>query len=161
MATKEITKQQPRFVDPDLEQELVIEAEESGTARRRMIGRVAVLWEKRQFIFRCGAIGFLCSTVLVFLIPVRYTSTTRLMPPDQSGQGIASMLAVVAKATGDSGLGGISGMKTTGDLFIGVMQSRRVQDDLVNKFDLRKLYGVKRQDDARNILHGSTEVTAD
>jgi|SRR5579862_45607 len=162
MATKEITKQQPRFVDPDLEQELVIEAEESGTARRRMIGRVALLWEKRQFIFRCGAIGFLCSTVLVFLIPVRYTSTTRLMPPDQAGQGIASMLAALGKSGDLGSIGGeLLGMKTSGDLFIGVLHSRTVEDAVVTKFNLQKAYGVSRYEDARKVLEGRTDVTSD
>src|SRR5208282_2855922 len=122
MATKEITKQQPRYVEPELEQELVIEAEDERVVRRRAIDRFALLWEKRQFIFRCAAIGFLCSTVLVFLIPVRYTSTTRLMPPDQAGQGIASMLAALGKSGDLGSIGGeLLGMKTSGELFIGVL----------------------------------------
>jgi capsule polysaccharide export protein KpsE/RkpR len=157
MATKEITKRE--YPEPELEPQLLrVHREES---REKIIGRIALLWDRRQFLFRCAAIAFVASSIYVMLIPVRYTSTTRLMPPDQSGQGVASMLAAVAKATGDSTLGGISGMKTSGDLFIGVLQSRRVQDDLVNKFDLRKLYGVKRFEDARAILHTSTEVTSD
>ncbi len=162
MATKEITKQQPRFVDPDLEQELVIEAEDGRDVRRRAIDRFALLWEKRQFIFRCAAIGFLCSTVLVFLIPVRYTSTTRLMPPDQAGQGLASMLAALGKGGDLGSIGGeLFGMKTSGDLFIGVLHSRTVEDAVVTKFDLRKVYGVSQDEDARKVLEGRTDVTSD
>ncbi|MGB8112273.1 MAG: hypothetical protein WCF22_00790, partial [Candidatus Sulfotelmatobacter sp.] len=78
MATKEITKQQPRYVEPELEQELVIEAEEPRTVRNRSIDRMALLWERRRFLFRCAVAGFGLSTVLVFIIPVRYWSTTRL-----------------------------------------------------------------------------------
>ena len=67
------------------------------------------------------------------------------MPPDQTGQGMASMLAALGKASGD--MGGIGaellGLKTTGDMFIGVLQSRTVEDELINKFDLRKVYGVR------------------
>jgi uncharacterized protein involved in exopolysaccharide biosynthesis len=162
MATKEITKQQPKYVEPELEPELVIEAEDGRVVRRRAIDRFTLLWEKRRLIFRCAAIGFLCSTVLVFLIPVRYTSTTRLMPPDQAGQGIASMLAALGK-NGDLGsIGGeLLGMKTSGDLFIGVLHSRTVEDAVVTKFDLQKAYGVSRYDDARKVLEGRTDVTSD
>lgn len=162
MATKEITKQQPRYVERDLEQELVIEAEDGRVVRRRIIDRFALLWEKRRFIFRCAAIGFLCSTALVFLIPVRYTSTTRLMPPDQAGQGFASMLAALGK-TGDlAAVGGqLFGLKTSGDLFIGVLHSRTVEDAVIAKFDLRKVYGVGQNEDARKVLEGRTDVTSD
>jgi uncharacterized protein involved in exopolysaccharide biosynthesis len=162
MATKEITKQQPKYVEPELEPELVIEAEDGRVARRGTIDRFTLLWEKRRLIFRCAATGFLCSSVLVFLIPVRYTSTTRLMPPDQAGQGIASMLAALGK-NGDLGsIGGeLLGMKTSGDLFIGVLHSRTVEDAVVTKFDLQKAYGVSRYEDARKVLEARTDITSD
>lgn len=159
MATKEITKRGSQYPERELEPQLIqVRREES---REKIVSRIALLWDRRRFLFRSTAIAFVASSIIVMLMPVRYTSTTRLMPPDQGGQGLASMLATVAKATGDSALGGLSGMKTSGDLFIGVLQSRRVQDALVNKFDLRKLYGVKRFEDARKILGGSTDITAD
>ncbi len=73
------------------------------------------------------------------------------------------MLAALGKATGD--LGGIGaellGLKTSGDLFIGVLQSRTVADDLVNKFDLRKVYGVRRYEDARKRLKSRTDLSSD
>jgi len=37
--------------------------------------------------------------------------------------------------------GDVLGMKSSGALFIGILQGTTVQDDLINKFDLRKLYG--------------------
>jgi capsule polysaccharide export protein KpsE/RkpR len=59
------------------------------------------------------------------------------------------------------GVSGLLGLKTTGDLFIGVLQSRSVGDDLVDKFDLRKVYGVRRYQDARQRLAARTDVAAD
>lgn len=162
MATKEITKQQPRYVEPELEQELVIEAEDARVVRTRTIDRIALVWEKRRFIFRCAAVGFVCSIVLVFLIPVRYTSTTRLMPPDQAGQGIASMLAALGKGGDLGAVGGeLFGLKTSGDLFVGVLHSRTVEDSVVAKFDLRKVYGVSQDEDARKVLEARTDVASD
>ncbi len=52
-------------------------------------------------------------------------------------------------------------MKTSGDLFATVLTSRTVQDDLVNKFDLRRVYGVKRWVDARKELTGRTDISID
>jgi capsule polysaccharide export protein KpsE/RkpR len=53
------------------------------------------------------------------------------------------------------------GLKTSADLFAAVLYSRTVQDDLVGKFDLRKVYGVKRWVDARKELTGRTDVSID
>src|ERR1700684_587012 len=140
MATKEIAKRQPQYAEPDLEPELVLEAEPRETGQA--VARLRLIWEQRRFLFRCAAIGLLASTIIAFLIPLRYSSTTRLMPPDQAGQGMASMLAALGKGGADlGGIGGeLFGLKTTGDLFVGVLHSRTVADDLIDKFDLRKLY---------------------
>ena len=161
MATKEITKRDARFVDP-LEQELVIEAEEGSAHRGQWIARLELVWREREILLRCTAIGCVLSILIAVLIPVRYTSTTRLMPPDQTGQGIASMLAALGK-TGDlAALGGeLLGVKTSGDLFVGVLRSRTVEEAVVAKFDLRKVYGVSREEDARKILEGRTDVSSD
>jgi capsule polysaccharide export protein KpsE/RkpR len=114
-------------------------------------------------VFRGAGIGLAASTIIAFLIPVRFTSTTQLMPPDQAGQGMTSMLAALTKGGGD--MGGIGaellGLKTSGDLFVGVLHSRTVADDLINKFDLRKVYGVSRYEDARKGLDSHTEVSSD
>src|ERR1700693_2414729 len=155
MATKEITKRGSQYPGPELESELILDAEEEARAKRRTVARLGLLWEHRRFVLRWAAIGLVASTIIAFLIPVRYTSTTRLMPPDQAGQGMASMLASLGKAGGDiGGIGGGEGLglKTTGDMFMGVLRSRTVADDLINKFDLRKIYGVRRYEDARKKL---------
>jgi uncharacterized protein involved in exopolysaccharide biosynthesis len=160
MATKEITKKEPRYIEPDLEQELVVEADDA--SRQKAIARLSLLWQERRMLFRYVAAGLAVLILGVFLIPVRYTSTTRLMPPDQAGQGITSMLSALGKSGDLGGLGGeLLGQKTSGDLFVGVLRSRTVEDDVINKFDLRKAYGVRRYGDARKILENRTDVSAE
>src|SRR5579862_3732230 len=163
MATREITKQEPRYIEPELEQELAIEEQEASNRRERIIARLSLLWQERRFLLRCTAIGLGASILIALSIPVRYTSTTRLMPPDQAGQGMASMLAALSKAGGELGSLGeeLLGLKTSGDLFIGVLHSRSVQDDLINKFDLRKEYALGSYADARKRLEDSTDVSAE
>jgi uncharacterized protein involved in exopolysaccharide biosynthesis len=162
MATKEISKREPRFPDHDHDPDLISGAEEPRETSKA-VARVALLWEHRSFLYRCAAIALVASSILVFLIPVRYTATTRLMPPDQSGTGLTSMLAALGKGSSELGAvgGELLGLKTSGDLFVGVLQSRSVQDDLVNKFDLRTVYGHSRYEDTRKELEHSTEISDD
>ena len=158
------TKRDFAYREPDLDPELIVGLEVPERAPRRMVARLSLLWQERLFLFRCAAIAFVSCAILVFLIPVRYTSTTQLMPPDQVGQGLATTLAALTKG-GSSELGTIGsellGLRTSSDLFIGVLHSRTVQDDLINKFDLRKLYGVKKIEVARKQLTNRTDVTSD
>ena len=163
MATKEITKREPQYPGPELEPDLLLGVEVEPRGKGRIVAALSLLWDHRRFVFRCAAIGLAASTIIAFLIPVRFTSTTQLMPPDQAGQGMTSMLAALTKGGGD--MGGIGaellGLKTSGDLFVGVLHSRTVADDLINKFDLRKVYGVSRYEDARRGLDSHTEVSSD
>jgi len=151
----------------ELDPEFVVglEVHEKSKSKMRNIARLSLLWQERQFLFRCAALGLVFSTIVVFLLPVRYTSTTQIMPPDQVGEGLASTLAALTKGSGSSELGAIGGellgLRTSSDLFIGVLHSRTVEDDLINKFDLRKLYGERRIEDTRKDLTGRTDISGD
>jgi capsule polysaccharide export protein KpsE/RkpR len=84
------------------------------------------------------------------------------MPPDQAGQGIASMVAALGKGSDLSSIGSeLLGVKTSGDLFVGVLRSETVENGVINKFDLRKEYGERRYQDARKTLEDKTDVTTD
>ena len=161
MATRDIAK---RYTEPELEPELVSIPEAESRASHNSVEKWRLLWENRAVLSKAALVGLVASTIIVFLIPVRYTTTSRLMPPDQASQGIASMVAALGKG-GTSDLGSIGtellGIKTSGDLFVGVLKSETVQNALVNKFDLRKVYSVKRWQDARKKLEDRTDVTTD
>jgi len=123
-----------------------------------------LLWGTRAFLVRAVCVGFVTACLIAFLVPKQYTSTTKLMPPDRDSSAGMEMLAALA-GKGSSALatlgGQVLGMKTTGDLFIGILQSRTVQDDLIGKFDLKKVYGVSRLKDARDDLSVRTEILQD
>jgi capsule polysaccharide export protein KpsE/RkpR len=129
-------------------------------------------WNHRRFLLRVTGIGLACSLATAFLIPTRYRSTVRLMPPDQgsSGMGMAMLAAATGGAAGMTGQMGSSlgslagdmlGMKNSSDLFVGILGSHNMQDDLINKFNLRKEYHDRKIEDARDDLDKRTDFTAD
>ena len=144
----------------------------NGAGDQPMVEWLWVLWNQRLFLWRVSACALLIATVIAFLIPKRFQSTTRLMPPDQqSGTGLAMLAAMSGKAGGGSGigsginLGGLAGdllgMKNTGDLFLEILRSRTVEDRLIQRFDLRKIYRDRYWEDARKDLANSTDLSAD
>jgi len=143
-------------------------------ARERVVGKLRLLWNQRQIIFRVMGAALVLSTLIAFLIPKRFESTTRLMPPTEGSAGMALLASMAGGRSGSaggaslgssSGLGSIAGdllgMKSSGALFIGILQGTTVEDDLINKFDLRKLYRDKYWEDARKDLEDKTDVTED
>src|SRR5690242_15772456 len=128
------------------------------------VKNLRLLWEHRRLLSLAALCGVLASTLLAFLIPVRFESTARLMPPDsnQSG-GLAMAAAALSGSAG--GLGSFAsdmlGLKSTSDIFVGILSSRTVQDKLVQQFDLRKLYKASRMEDARKSLASHTSISVD
>jgi capsule polysaccharide export protein KpsE/RkpR len=63
------------------------------------------------------------------------------------------------------GLGGLAGdvlgMKSSGALFVGVLQSQTVQDRLIQQFNLMNVYHDSKIEDARKNLAGHTDVSED
>lgn len=162
MATREFSKRQPQYPPPALEPEFISISGKSPEEVKTPVERLRILWDRRPLLYRWIGIGLVASTIIAFIIPVRYTSTTRLMPPDQAGQGLASMFAVLGKSSELGNLGSeLFGIKTSGDLFLGVLKSETVQNAIINKFDLRKVYGERRYADARKQLENRTDLTSD
>jgi uncharacterized protein involved in exopolysaccharide biosynthesis len=116
---------------------------------------------------RIAVAGLLVSGVIAFVLSSRYESTTRLMPPDQGSTGMATMLSSLVSNSGTGGftLGGLGadllGLKSSGELFVAILKSRTVQDDLIVKFDLRKIYGDRRWEDTRKELAINTDIGED
>ena len=129
-----------------------------------VVNRLRLLMERHVFLFRVTAYGLALATLLAFLIPWRYEANTQLMPPDSElSSGLASLLAM-GTHTGSSlsmFAGDLLGLKTSGSLFIGILRSRTVEDRIVDKFDLKSVYGVKRMQNARRALEANTQILED
>ena len=162
--TQTATKQQPETAPQPVEGEFSLQAMPPDDSREWQTEQLRLLWGRRRFFLRAVAAGMLVSTLIAFLIPKSYTSTTQLMPPDQqSTSGMAMMAAMAAKAGG--GLAGVAGdllgLKSSGALFIGVLRSETSQDRLIQKFDLRRVYGKRLVMDARTKLDENTSISED
>jgi uncharacterized protein involved in exopolysaccharide biosynthesis len=137
-------------------------------ARARSVALQRHVWANRRFILRAAAAGILSSTLIAFLIPKRFQATAHLMPPDQGSPGMGMAMMAAGGNLGSqlgSSLGSVAGdllgLKSSSDLFIGILQSRTVQDDVIDKFDLRKVYSDRRMQDAREDLAKKASFSAD
>jgi len=148
--------------ETDVAESLLLEPIESNPS---LLPHLRLFWENRRLLSRAAIVGLFASVLIAFVIPVRYQSVTRLMPPDdQSSSGLGT-LAAMAGSSGASGLAGMAGdllgIKSSGDLFIGVLGSDTIQDDLIHQFQLMKVYHDSKIEDARKDLAEHTAISAD
>src|SRR5580658_6052849 len=165
MQTKEFTArlvENPSEIDPATTG--CGDGEHAAVRARDRVERLRLLWGHRKLLSRVAIGALLTSTLIAFLIPPQYESTSQLMPPDnQSTSGLAT--AIAAMSGGAGGLGGIAGellgMKNTSETFVGILSSRTVQDRLIQQFDLTKLYSTRRMADTRKVLERNTAISVD
>jgi len=134
-----------------------------------------LLWGERRFLTRITVRGIIAFLVLALILPKRYTATAQLMPPDYNSMSqLAMSLPSLSTDTTEGGGGGggktsglmgiassLLGLNSSGQLFVGVLQSRTIEDDIINNFGLMELYSVRYPEDARKKLEKVTEITVD
>jgi capsule polysaccharide export protein KpsE/RkpR len=127
-----------------------------------------LIWEKRRWLGKIAMWTLFASSLIVILIPSQYASTARIMPPEQNGSGALLSLLAGRGGGGDGASPGLAslagnflGTASKGALFIDLAHSRTVQDQLVDRFNLQKVYRARYKQDARKALETHTSVEED
>ena len=128
-----------------------------------------LLWENRRLLYKATVRILVVSTVVALLIPSRFQSTVNIMPPEQGDRGaLLSLLAGRGEGNSDGGASGLAslagsflGMSSSGALFVELIQSRTVEDHIIDRFNLQKVYRARYKQDARNTLATRTGIEQD
>ncbi|KAB0670425.1 hypothetical protein F6V30_09760 [Oryzomonas sagensis] len=124
-----------------------------------LLDYVIVIMKWKRLIVGITLACMAVTAIAGLMLPKIYRAETRILPPQQNNAGTASQL--LSQVGG--GLSGLSGMLGTSqtDLYVGMLQSRTVLDNIIRRFDLRKLYDVKTSEDARKHLTNNINVQGD
>jgi uncharacterized protein involved in exopolysaccharide biosynthesis len=163
LRTRKKIQDEPGNIPPDLP---LIAEPDLPRQQHSLLPYLELFWRHRRILLRAGLYAALASVAVALLIPVRYQAATRLMPPDsQSNSSLGLLAAMSARGGSGAALGGLAGdllgIKSSGALFVGLLASDTVEDRLIEKFQLEKLYGTPKIEDARAVLSGRTNVSED
>lgn len=132
-------------------------------ARKKQVAHLRVIWDARRFLWGAVLTGLVLSTAAAFLIPEQYTAVARLLPP--ASKSSSSIGAIAALSGGSGGLASAAqsalGVGSSSDFFVGILQSNTVSDDVIQKFDLQRVYHDRYLEDARQELAHHTGLTDD
>jgi uncharacterized protein involved in exopolysaccharide biosynthesis len=128
-----------------------------------VLAALHLLWERRRWLFRVAAWALAISTVIAFLIPNHYESSVSIMPPDSMNSSGTMLAALATKASPELAAmaGSLLGTKGSGALFVELFRSRSVQDRVVDRLNLQKVYWSRYKQDARKKLNSRTDVGED
>ena len=116
-----------------------------------LLDLLIMLAERKRTIFWVTATFALLAIVISLLLPVRYTATVTLLPPQQNSSlssqltsQLGSLGGVAALATGGSNL-----LKNPNDMYVGMLRSRTVEDAIIQHFGLMQEYHKRYLSDTR------------
>ncbi|MDE3170955.1 MAG: hypothetical protein KGL75_12500 [Acidobacteriota bacterium] len=119
-----------------------------------------LLYNRRRTLAIGTAVFTACALLAAILLPSRFTAVTVILPPQHDDLMNAGLLS---QASGGIGvLGSLAqqtlGLKNPNDLQVALIESRTVEDQLIQRFDLLNVYHDKRESDARKDLEGATSI---
>jgi uncharacterized protein involved in exopolysaccharide biosynthesis len=124
-----------------------------------LIDLLIVVAERKVWIAKMTAAVIMISVVAIFFLPDRYTATTRILPPQQN-QSLASALTGQIAAMAIGGAGKDLGLKNPSTMYIGMLKSETVENALVQRFELAKVYRDSRISDARDDLEKASNIVS-
>ena len=125
-----------------------------------LIDYLIVLLKWKRLILGVTLSCMIVAALAGLVMPKTYRAETRIIPPQQSSAGMASQL--LGQAGGAlTGLGSMLGANSQADLSVGILQSRTVLDNIIKRFDLKRIYSDETFEDARKSLRKKINVQAD
>jgi uncharacterized protein involved in exopolysaccharide biosynthesis len=111
---------------------------------------------KKSILGTTLAVGVVAALISL-AIPNEYVAVTRLLPPQQQQSGAAALLSQLGGIS--AAAAGVAGLKNPNDLYIGMLNSRTVADQIIARFDLKKVYDLDSMDRTRKKLVSNTSIT--
>ncbi|MCX7928961.1 MAG: Wzz/FepE/Etk N-terminal domain-containing protein [Patescibacteria group bacterium] len=129
--------------------------------RSTLIYWLSLIFKWRILIAKIVIICIAVSIIISLIIPPQYTAETTIMPPNPQQEALFGLMGIGIsnRLTGLSGLSNIlPGASTTSDLFAAILKSGRIMGNVIEKYNLRKVFKVKTTTDAYKTLSEITTI---
>jgi len=116
-----------------------------------LLDYLIVLLKRKKLVIGITLGAAAITAIIVFIMTPIYRAETRILPPQTGSSSIA--LSMLTQMSGVPDIASTAlGLKTPGDLYVGMVKSRTIADRIIDRFELMKLYDTEYREDARKEL---------
>jgi tyrosine-protein kinase Etk/Wzc len=116
------------------------------------------VFARRKGLTIWGPLVVAASVALIsLLIPNSYTAVARILPPKQSQSAASVLIGQLGLLSNP--IGNLT-VKNPNELFLGMLMSRSIADNLIARFKLQEVYDEDTRYETRKTLAGRTSITA-
>ena len=119
---------------------------------------VIIVAKRKKLISIITLAAAIVSALISLSMPNLYKSNVKLLPPQQAQSGAAALLSQLGGVAGMAA--GAAGLKNPNDLYVAMLKSRTIADQLIAQFDLKRVYDLEEQEKARKKLENNTVITS-
>ena len=135
-------------------------ATEQGNVRKLDLLDVLLVFAQRKWLILGWALaGVVIAIIAILRSTTLYKSQATIMPPEQQ-QSSAALLSQLGALTAFAGVGSNLGLKNPADLYIAILQTNLVADNMVNHFHLMDVYKISDLDAAAGRLKKRSKFIA-
>ncbi len=125
-----------------------------------LIELLTVLLRHKRPVLWVTLAAAVVTAILVSLWPPSFNAEATILLPQQQQSSLAALSGSLAGLAVGGNVAASLGLKNPGDLYIGILQSRTISDDIVNRFHLQDVYRTKLASETRKALDHHVSFTS-
>jgi tyrosine-protein kinase Etk/Wzc len=126
-------------------------------SRIDLLAVLVVLAKTKRRVMLMTVGGLAIGIILSLVLKPTFTATAVIIPPQQATSSASALLGGVGALSGGGGLGGgMFGLKSPADMYVGILESRTIADNVIAACNLRQRYKTKTLVDTEFILQAHT-----
>jgi len=136
-----------------------METEQGKGRQLDLLDVLLVFAQRKRLILGWALAGLVIGIIALLRAPTLYMSQATIMPPQQEGSS-AALLSQLGALTAFSSVGSNLGLKNPADLYVSILQTNLVEDNMVDRFHLMDAYKIPDRDGAAGMLRKRSKFNA-
>jgi tyrosine-protein kinase Etk/Wzc len=137
----------------------MMETEQGSVRKLDLLDVLLIFAQRKRLILGWASAGLVIAIIALFRAPTLYTSQATIMPPQQE-QSSSALLSQLGALTAFSAVGSNLGLKNPADLYVAILQTNLVADNMVDRFHLMDVYKIRDRDGAAGMLRKRSKFVA-
>jgi tyrosine-protein kinase Etk/Wzc len=137
----------------------MMETEQGSVRKLDLLDVLLIFARRKRLILGWALAGLVIAVIALFRAPTLYRSQATIMPPQQE-QSSSALLSQLGALTAFSAVGSNLGLKNPADLYVAILQTNLVADNMVDRFHLMDVYKIPDRDGAAGMLRKRSKFEA-